>query len=149
MDLRGSHCTFLLSLLARAFAIMVLPVPGGPWNNITIPAPYVIASSSPMRFRQRLYASKLLTVFKISCFCSLGRITYRKHTTRAVIFKTDGVVTNCDSIHYIGHIRDLGGATTAGRENVIAVFGYPVQPFGQGLPCMLCACQEPIKFCDC
>lgn len=86
-QIRGSDCTFLLSLLARALAIMVLPVPGGPWNNITIPAPYVMASSSPMRFRQRLYASKLLTVFKISCFCSLGRITYRKHTIRAVIFK--------------------------------------------------------------
>ena len=31
--------TFLLSLLARALAIIVLPVPGGPWNNNTIPAP--------------------------------------------------------------------------------------------------------------
>ena len=84
IDLRGGDHTFLLSLLARALAIMVLPVPGGPWNSITMPAPYVMASSSPMRFRQRLYASKLLTVFKISCFCSLGRTTYRKCTARAV-----------------------------------------------------------------
>jgi len=38
LPLQDMH-TFLLSLLARAFAIIVLPVPGGPWNNNTIPAP--------------------------------------------------------------------------------------------------------------
>ena len=31
--------TFLPSLLARALAIMVFPVPGEPWKSITIPAP--------------------------------------------------------------------------------------------------------------
>ena len=69
--------TFFPILLASALAIMVLPVPGAPWKRMTIPAPYVIASSIPIFLRHFLYASKLLTVLRTRDFCSLLRMTLK------------------------------------------------------------------------